>query len=86
MGEGQAVVGWEEEKKKEKFVTASPLPCVKRHLDEKAGWPGRRGLNIAILKSHIAQKRTLLHKLRKKYHPKTEFWAFFAFLLTNFIA
>ncbi len=40
---------------------------------------------MAHLKSHIAQKRTLLHKL-KKYRPKPEMWAFNAFLLTNFIA
>ena len=51
-----------------------------------SGWPGRRGPNIAHLKSHIARKRTLLHKLRKKYRPKPKIWAFFAFLLTNFIA
>ncbi len=42
--------------------------------------------NIAHLMSHIAQKRTLLHKLRKKYRPKPEIWALNAFLLTNFIA
>ena len=43
--------------------------------------------NIAhYLESHIAQLRTLLHKLRKKYRPKPEFWAFNAFLLANFIA
>ncbi len=42
--------------------------------------------NIAHLKSHIAQNRTLLHKLRKKYCQKPKIWAFNAFLLTNFIA
>ncbi len=49
-----------------------------------SGWPGQRGPNIAQLKSHIAQKRTLLHKQRKKYRPKPEFWAFFAFYISKF--
>ncbi len=42
--------------------------------------------NTAHLKSHFAQKRTLLHKDRKKYRPKPKIWAFFAFSLTNCIA
>ncbi len=58
------------------------VPIIKSH--RRVARSTRR--NIAHLKSHIAPKRTLLHKKRKKYRPKHEIWAFFAFLLTNFIA
>ncbi len=62
-------------------------PTVLGALMHGTGWPGRRGPNIAHLKSHIAPKSTLLlHNLRKKYRQKPKIWAFSTFLLPNFFA